>query len=98
MQASSLISILKKFFLTKPVKKGYLFGSYARNTASDSSDIDILLEIDDSKEVSLLDFIGWAIDLEKITHKKIDLVDEDGLSKYLRPQIEKEKVKFYERA
>lgn len=97
MSFPPFVSILQNYFLTKPVKKGYLFGSYARKTATDSSDIDILLEIDDSGGVSLLDFIGWAQDLENIIHKKIDLVDEDGLSRYLRPQIDKEKVKFYER-
>lgn len=95
--STSFISQIQKYFLDKPVRRGYLFGSHARKTATENSDVDILVEIDDNKMVSLLDFIGWALDLEKITHKKIDLVDADGLSKYIKPSIDKEKIKIYER-
>jgi len=37
---------LYNFFSGKPVKKAYLFGSYARNEARNNSDIDILVELD----------------------------------------------------
>jgi predicted nucleotidyltransferase len=43
------ISLLQKYFSDKPVKKVYLFGSYARNTVvKGASDIDILLELYDA--------------------------------------------------
>ncbi|WP_428842639.1 nucleotidyltransferase domain-containing protein, partial [Mammaliicoccus sciuri] len=38
-------NLLRQYFADKPVKRVYLFGSYARNTAvKGTSDIDILLE------------------------------------------------------
>jgi predicted nucleotidyltransferase len=38
--------LLQKYFAGKPVKRAFLFGSYARNTAiKGASDIDILLEL-----------------------------------------------------
>ena len=86
------------YFSDKPVIRGYLFGSYVRNEENENSDIDILLEIDYSQKVSLLDLIGWKLELEEILNRSIDLVAEDGLSKHIRPLIEKEKVLFYERA
>ncbi|MFH0866152.1 MAG: nucleotidyltransferase domain-containing protein, partial [Bacteroidota bacterium] len=84
------ISQISEFFSNKPVKRSYLFGSFARNEESDESDIDILVEIDyKNNKVSLLDFFGWKLDLEKIINKNIDLVASDGISKYIRPIIDK---------
>jgi len=37
------IKIIRHFFSGLPVKKAYLFGSYARNEAGEDSDIDILV-------------------------------------------------------
>lgn len=92
------ISQISEFFSDKPVKRSYLFGSFARNEESDESDIDILVEIDyKNNKVSLLDFFGWKLDLEKITLKNINLVASDGISKYIKPIIDKEKVLIYER-
>lgn len=92
------ISQISEFFSDKPVKRSYLFGSFARNEELDESDIDILVEIDyKNNKVSLLDFFGWKLDLEKITIKNIDLVASDGISKYIKPIIDKEKVLIYER-
>jgi hypothetical protein len=93
------IQVIKRYFQNLPVTHVYLFGSYAYNTQTECSDIDLMVEIDYSqKQVSLLDFIGWKLDLEKLTGKKIDLVSEDGVSKYIRPFIDKEKILLYEKS
>jgi len=93
------ISQISNFFTDKPVKRSYLFGSFVRNEESAKSDIDILVEIDYRKQkVSLLDFIGWKLELEKITKRNIDLVASDGISKYIKPIIDKEKVLIYEKS
>ena len=85
-------------FARKPVKKAYLFGSYARETAlTETSDIDILVELDYSKHIGL-GFIQMILDLEKMLNAKVDLVTTDGLSKYVKPFVEKDKILIYERA
>ena len=38
--------LLQQFFTGRPVKKAYLFGSYARNEATNDSDLDILVELE----------------------------------------------------
>ena len=92
------LDIIKRYFHNLPVKKVYLFGSYAENKQTEGSDIDLLVDIDYSlKKVSLLDFIGWKIDLEKLIGKKIDLVSEDGVSKYIRPFVDKSKILLFEK-
>ncbi|MGH7885689.1 MAG: nucleotidyltransferase family protein, partial [Thermodesulfobacteriota bacterium] len=58
--------------------------------------VDILIELDHSKPVGL-EFIDMKIDLQKILNRKVDLVTEKALSKYVKPFIDKEKILIYER-
>jgi len=88
--------ILQQFFTGKPVKKAYLFGSYARNEANKDSDIDLLVELDHSQPIGMR-FFAYQIELEKLLNIKVDLVSNDGLSKYIKPLIDKERILIYER-
>lgn len=90
------INKIRKFFKDKPVIKAYLFGSYARNQQDEKSDIDILVELDYSKKVGI-EFIEMQLDLEKLLNNKVDLISAGGLSKYIKPYIERDKVLIYER-
>jgi len=93
---SSKIETIQRYFKTCPVIKAYLFGSYVKNTVTKTSDIDILVELDYSKNVGL-EFIQMRIDLEKLLSQKVDLVSSRGLSKYIQPIIELEKELIYAR-
>jgi predicted nucleotidyltransferase len=88
--------ILHQYFSRKPVKKAYIFGSYARNEANKDSDLDILVELDYSQPVGMK-FFGYQVDLEKLLNRRIDLVTSDGLSKYIKPFIDTDKILIYER-
>lgn len=88
--------LLYQFFSDKPVKKAYLFGSYARNEADRNSDIDILLELDYEKPIGMK-FFGYQAELENLLDMKVDLVTTDGLSKYVKPLIDKDRILIYER-
>lgn len=88
--------LLQQFFTGKPIKKAYLFGSYARNEADKNSDIDVLVELDHSKPIGML-FFSYQQELEKLLNMKVDLVSNEGLSKYIKPIIDKEKILIYER-
>ena len=50
---SSQINQIKTFFTNKPVKKVYLFGSYARGEADENSDVDLLIDWDYSQHIGL---------------------------------------------
>jgi predicted nucleotidyltransferase len=89
-------NVLRKYFADKPVKRVYLFGSYARNTAvKGTSDFDILLELDYSKPIGMR-FFSFQRELEDLLHNKVDVVTSDGISKYVLPYIEKDKILIYE--
>ena len=88
--------LLQKYFSGKPVKKAYLFGSYARDTAiPGDSDIDILLELDYSKPIGMK-FFSFQRELEELLNNKVDVLTSDGISKYVLPYIEKDKILNYE--
>lgn len=90
------IETIKNYLKTRPVLKAYLFGSYVRNEADDQSDIDILVDLDYSQRIGL-QFIQMRIDLEKLLNTKVDLVSSNGLSQYIKPQVDHEKQLIYAR-
>ena len=87
---------IKNYFAGQPVMKAYLFGSYARNEADNKSDIDILVDLDYSQHIGY-GFAQMHLDLRDMLSKKVDVVSSRGVSKYIQPFIEKEKVLIYER-
>jgi predicted nucleotidyltransferase len=88
--------MLQQFFAGKPVKKAYVFGSYARNEADKNSDMDLLVELDHSQPIGMR-FFTYQPELEKLLKMKVDLVSNEGLSKHIKPIIDKEKILIYER-
>lgn len=92
----TLITKIRNYFQGKPVLKAYIFGSCSRAEADENSDIDILVELDYSRPVGL-EFIGMQLDLQEILNRKVDLVTEKALSKYIKPYIDKDKILIYEK-
>jgi len=88
------IETIKNYFKTRPVLKAYIFGSFARDEADGESDIDILVDLDYSQKIGL-QFIQMKIDLEKLLNSKVDLVSSNGLSKYIKPMVDDEKLLIY---
>ncbi|RYE19431.1 MAG: nucleotidyltransferase [Sphingobacteriaceae bacterium] len=93
---SKKINQIITYFKNKPVLKAYLFGSYVRGEANQQSDIDILIELDYSKRVGL-EFIQMKLDLEDLLDSKVDLISDQGISKYIKPMINQEKKLIYEK-
>ena len=86
----SKLEAIRQYLATRPVLRAYLFGSYARESADNESDIDILVDLDYSQKIGL-GFIQMQLDLQKILNLKVDLVSSNGLSQYLKPIIDQEK-------
>jgi len=89
--------LLQHYFSGRPIRRAYLFGSYARGTANSvDSDLDILVELDYSKPIGMK-FFTFALELEKLLNKRVDLVSAEGLSPHVRPFVDKDKVLIYEK-
>lgn len=76
-----------RLFDRYPLKSIALFGSYADGTATDSSDVDIMVEF--SQPVGF-EFIDLAIELEGILHKRVDLVTRQAVNPKLMTFINRQ--------
>jgi uncharacterized protein len=72
------------------VKSLALFGSTARNEATSTSDVDILVEF--NRSVGLFEFVRLKILLEEMLNRKVDLVTQDALHPALRERILNEAI------
>jgi len=70
-----------------------LFGSMARNEATEASDIDLLVSF--SRPISLLQMVTLERELSDALGRKVDLLTEASLSPYLRDHILKERQLVY---
>lgn len=78
------------------VKELSVFGSSIRNDFNSNSDIDLLIEFKDSKNISLFDLLDIQEYFEKITKKSVDVVEPDGLrNPYRKEAILKSKEILY---
>ena len=87
--------LLQRFFARKPVRKAYLFGSYARHEAIENSDLDILVELDHRTPIGMK-FFTYQLELEELLKRKVDLVSSEGLSRHIKPFVDRDKILIYE--
>jgi len=66
-----------------------LFGSFVKNTATEKSDIDLLVEFE-PRQKTFDNFMELSFFLENLFGRKIELVTRQSLSKYIGPHILKE--------
>jgi hypothetical protein len=66
-----------------------LFGSFVRDTATEKSDIDLLVDFNPEQK-TFDNFIGLIFFLEDLLGRKIQLVTPQSLNKYIGPHILKE--------
>ncbi len=92
---SILVNSIRKVLSEEPVKKAWLFGSYARGQESIDSDMDILVEMAPNN-LTMLGFLKIQTKLERATHKSIDLIEDRYLADFARKTADNEKVLIYE--
>lgn len=73
----------------------YLFGSTARNEASETSDLDLLFDYDPGSAFSLFDQAGLMLELSDSLGSKVDLVSRRGLRPRLKSRVEGEMVRVF---
>ena len=76
------------------VKRLYLFGSYAKGTANEESDIDLLIEKGES--MSLLKLSAMRQMVEETLNLSVDLITTTGIGADFRNEITGTEILLYE--
>ena len=85
------------------LKSVWVFGSYAKGTAGEDSDVDLLVDISGSEITGLMALGALYGELETALGKPVDLITADSLQQparrrfehAFREAVEKEKVGLY---
>ncbi len=67
-----------------------VFGSMARDNASDSSDVDFLVDLREGKSGFALG--GFLMDLKDLLHRNVDVVTEKSLHPRIYEQVIRESI------
>ena len=92
-----LKTILAKILKDTVVEKAILFGSYAKNCPTETSDIDLI--IDSNGKLLNINFYGFVEELVEQLNKNIDLFEITEIQKDsdIYKNIQKEGVVLYEK-
>ncbi len=86
------------FFRDKPVKKVFLFGSYARGEAKESSDVDLFIELDENNKPNYFQLAGMWEEVQNSMKKNVDLVHKHRfLKQRFEDYINKDKILLFEK-
>jgi uncharacterized protein len=95
MNRKQIISILrgqKDLLRRYSVDKLYLFGSSARDEATETSDIDLIVEFNPDARIGLIRFSQLRHELSRVLNCNVDLTTPDALHHALKADILKETV------
>ena len=96
---AAVLPLLKKY----NAEKAILFGSYARGTAREDSDIDLLIDTSGTEIKSLLSLAAVYCELEEALGKPVDLITMSSLEQqaqmpseqHFKANVVKERVSIY---
>ncbi len=86
--------VLKHLQPLKPFKIA-IFGSFARNENDSKSDLDVLVHLNYSYPISLLNLAHVSQSLSDALGIPVEIVTEKSLSPYLRPYVEKDLIYIF---
>lgn len=96
MTKEEILSYLKSkqqfFYDNFGIKFVGLFGSFSRDEAKDSSDIDILYHLEENKKLSMFKYLKVNSLLEEFFNRKVDLVRDETIKPELKNYIEKDLI------
>ena len=98
MSLAKFTDKIADFFEDKPVTRAFIFGSVARGESTPQSDLDILVDLDYENGADFFTFLDMQEQLSALVGVKVDLVSSNGLSKFIKPIIDREKKLIYEKS
>jgi uncharacterized protein len=72
---------------SKGVKHAALFGSRARGDATETSDIDIMIDLDPENQIGVFEYVGLKEYIAGLFDVRVDVVNRNGLKPYVEPAV-----------
>jgi predicted nucleotidyltransferase len=72
-----------------------LFGSLARGEATDSSDIDILLDLQPDAPIGIFEYVGLTQFIADLFPVRVDVANHARLKPHVRPHAEREAINAF---
>jgi hypothetical protein len=77
------------------VRHAFVFGSVARAEERPGSDVDVLVELDDSMRLSLWDYAGIKLDIAALLDGAADVVNARTLAPEFRDRVRREAIRAF---
>ena len=91
------LDTIRTYFAARPVKRAWLFGSYARGEADAGSDVDLLIDLDETQPLGW-EIATWPLDLQQQLHvPAVDVVPRRSVYPNLLPFIQQDQQLIYEK-
>ena len=87
---------IAEFCQKNHIKKFAFFGPVLRDDFRLDSDVDILIDLDYSVPIGLMEIAGMEIELSKMIGREVDLSTPDDLSDYFRDKVLAQAETLYE--
>ena len=94
---TTLVHAIQDYFRQEPVKRAWIFGSFSRMEERPDSDVDILIDLDTSAPIGLLQYAGMINRLEALLGRKVDLVEKNSVKPFAQENVNRDKILVYER-
>lgn len=95
MDSHEIVATLRRYepeLRARGVRHAALFGSVARGTANDASDIDIMIDIEPDAARDIYSYVGLKTYIAELFPGQVDVIDRKALRPNLRPPAEGEAV------
>lgn len=93
MTRDDALAILKRSrpeLSRRGVRRAALFGSVARNDATPTSDVDVLLELDPSSDLGVYEYVALTRFLREQFPAPVDVVNQATLKPHVRSSAERD--------
>ena len=94
MSIQDLQNKLSPIFRHHGVKRASVFGSVSRGDDHGDSDVDLLIKL--GKPIGLVGFVGLVTEMEETLGRKVDLLTEGSVNKFIEPYILPDLKTIYE--
>ena len=94
MKVSEIQAKVSPILRAHGIKQASVFGSVARGEDRPESDVDILVRL--GRPMGLFAYMGLIRQMEESLGRKVDLVTENSLNKFVKPYVLPELKTIYE--